>query len=680
MQKYIIILLLIATISLGQVQAAEFGLDIVPLPKKIQTIGGSFPINKHTVIITGENASSKIKIGVQEINTKLKELSGLTLPVRDEKDLTSLGSDRLIVIGNAVKEGWIKNYCSVHKVSVTPQNPGEQGYMIRFAEDKGKEVAILCGSDDQGALYACVTFCHLLSNDGGQIWAIKADIWDKPDFKYRMMDDVNFHYYFRRDNWKEIVDFALKHKINMLWNGFQNYEKEQVSGHKRWFRQINDYAWERGIRILYGGWWNIGWAPVPSNASRFYYPYKGMIGHRGMLFCWSNDQLLSKKCDALKEFIQEVHPKAFYFHPIDAGGIGDPELWSKRCGRCQQQLGDDRAAADAHVVNSLYQAIKAEDKDILFITVLKPASATHLKRRSLKSWLKRVSGLIPESVFICVREGGRDDIRRSKDSIRQPIFVYHESEPKQWMIRRPFISSFRFAQTFYFGGKDIYWYNVGTWEPSKIKVLGGAEYSWNTNSRGSQYINGLDNAPMWQQVSNHPHALVTEFVPRACRVLFGNAAPEMEKVVLSNLSPYLMAYPQSWLTEKYCEDQLQKAKNALELLRIAAGEITKEYDYIYGTHLANTIACRYLAEARISMFKMKEYRAKGMLAMVRKELQNVANILLKGEAEFDQLRKATYRPWNGGINFEQLKSRIMEELCPIPPTNLSITPVRANYD
>ncbi|MEW5804549.1 MAG: glycoside hydrolase family 20 zincin-like fold domain-containing protein [bacterium] len=655
-----IVLLLIIFLTPTLTRAQGNGLSVIPMPKKVTALSGSIPVTGNTTFVIENKLNKKYQIGIEEINAKLTSLGGAALPVKVSTTINEIDSNS-IIIGN-LKSALLQGILRLHNLKI--DEPGEQGYIIKFITHQDKELILIGGGDDQGALYGCITLCALINKISDSIHIIKYDIWDKPDFKYRAADGLISCL----NQAKEIIHFALHNKINIIWSGYE-YSNDVITSDKERFKDINNYAWERGIRIIYNGSWNIGRAPVPEGANQYYYPYAGMIGHMGMLFCWSNDELLEKKGDALHDFIQNTGAKAIYLHSIDSGGASDPELWSKRCDGCRKRFGEERAQADAHVINTFYDKIKKASQDALLIVVAYPYLAEYTgsnRQESIVHWLEKLTQLIPGDVFLCVREDTADNISHWCQTIKQPSFIYHASEPGDWEMRRPYITSFRFAKTFYVEGKDNLYWNTAYGITSRIQFMGIAEYSWNTQAPGSEYITGFGNPPLWQKVTNNPEEITRDFLPRACKILFENAANEMMEVISFNLSPYLMVNSQSWLTQEHCKEQLENANRALVILKAVENKIPARSKHFYGAHIANSTACQCFAQARIGLYAIDKYLKENAMDAAGSEKIKILDLLNKGEQSFYRLEKSGYVPWNGSIDFIGCKNKLIDELNKLP--------------
>ena len=91
------------------------------------------------------NGSAMLRAAAGEINSRIEELGGTALPA----GTTPAGP--AIVIGSA-PDPLIGAIAAELGVRVGREDPGEQGYVIAFGRRAGNPVALLAGSDEQGAL------------------------------------------------------------------------------------------------------------------------------------------------------------------------------------------------------------------------------------------------------------------------------------------------------------------------------------------------------------------------------------------------------------------------------------------------------------------------------------------------------------------------------------------------
>lgn len=630
-------------------------IEIIPLPKKMSSLAGFIPVKNDLVIARTKNTERKIDIGIEEISRKLTELKNSRVTVRNINGLKDLDAN-IIYIG-LLKDTFISSL--FHQRNIKHEPLGDEGYMIKFLKHRGKDIIVLTGETPQGTMYACITFCGLLRNVNGMLHIRKIDVWDRPDYRYRMSGSIMSD----RARAFQTIDFALQHKLNMVWAGYR-IDIENIDRDRIWLKKINDYAWDRGIRIVYWGYWDVGKAPVPPRAGYYYYPYGEYIGHRGLAFSWCEDGPLRKKAEYIKRFIQTTNARAIYLHSIDSGGDRDPELWSKRSRKCRERFGNDRAAADAYVINTFYRAAREASSDAMFIAVPHPYRAKFLaSNQTTRKWLERLAALIPADVFLCNREGLRSDLALWGRTAKQPVFLYHEAEPRDWELKRPFISSFRFARTFYFGTrKDVYWY-VSEGIMSKVRVLGASEYSWNTGAPGSQEFQNLENPPLWAQAVVHPNEFKEYFLPRACKALFGKADVDLCEVISYNLSPHLMVKPGTWLTESHCRQQNENALKALATLRSLRGKIGPSHEVNFQAYMSYALSTRYLTDVRLNIFKIRYLIRNSNRPAAALAAAQALETLEAGEKDFISSSGNYYSLWTAAIDYGKARKVLTEEIA-----------------
>ena len=151
----------------------------------------------------------------------------------------------------------------------------------------------------------------------------------------------------------------------------------------------------------------------------------------------------------------ETGADAFFLHCMDTGGRDNPENWANRTAMDRERWGDDRAAADANVIRLLHAEMKRQNPEVLFFPVIYPYSPRYLQYPDVRTWLDRLSSLVPEEVFFDVREAPRELMQQWKDVIRQGRHIYHEPYKHGYGLMCD--AAGRYAPTFFFDDRDEYW-------------------------------------------------------------------------------------------------------------------------------------------------------------------------------------------------------------------------------
>ncbi len=275
----------------------------------------------------------------------------------------------------------------------------EQGYVLDITA--GSPILIQAVSG-QGLLYGVATFLQLVRQQGG-LRVIATHIRDYPDFRYRaaadwlLLGEINRWGYDWGDGRNAFLarirrklDFCLRYKINMVFFDGFGWGLERTTGYSAMMREINHYARDRGIKLIFGGY---GYYNMPEYLradrgigiemlNRQWYPdgpvYFCMPGERlprrGQEVavrthgtCRSNDEMLRIRTKELTEFVRSVEPGALYIHHEDLGDFDATQnAWLFRCEACRRRWPSDKliaadggAGAIAHGYKALLAAIRS---------------------------------------------------------------------------------------------------------------------------------------------------------------------------------------------------------------------------------------------------------------------------------------------------------------------------------
>jgi len=561
------------------------GVSIVPAPKRITFTGRKIPLTPGWTLVTDLPG---VQAGLDEINRRIEELGAAPLPVAESAPGPSVVV-RTLDAGQEAPEG-------------IGDLPRRQGYVIRFQNVDGRARILVVGRDLNGARYGCVTLARLLRK--GPVW-VEAKVRDWPDFKYRM----GFRGYGKRaDTVKAYLDQAFRAKINLVWAaGFgTTFEKLLETAEAR--KPLFDYARARGIRIVTGNYLDVGRAPYPADMAGFsamYYPYKteeGLIGHRGRAFTWSRDDLIDKRAELMAQYMKQTGTDAFYLHAMDTGARDNPENWGHRTPMDKARWGDDRAAADANLMGRIYARMRAENPDVLLFAVAYPYGATYLEYPDIRAWLSRLSALLPESIYFCVREGVRKDMAVWRDATRQGRFVYHAPYPSS--MRLMFHSGGRFARTFYFDDRDVYWYLPSTDSMHLPGIWVAAEYAWNTLAPGWGWVpSGRRGMP---GIDASPPEVTKSLLRRVTTIVFGPASAEnMRKAYMHNLSCRLASNLMSFSgadPEAYFRAKAEAAVEALKCVDAEKDRFSQSSRWLYPGIRGYVFNAVHLLDARHRYF------------------------------------------------------------------------------
>ena len=523
------------------------GVDIIPCPKRIRLTGQKLLLAEggqaRATIVVADDADPRTRIGAAEINGSVRSLAGVELAVQT---LSEFRAHPAAATAIAIDVPALSGFSTSLKRA--------QGYEIKAALPN---ILGISGVDSQGALYGCVTVSSLIARDGERVHVRTAEVADWPDFHNRASDGLSlvchmfglgrysFDEAIRRG--KEGLDWALRRKFNCvqarLPKGACAPGGSKIEVMTKLHKQLCEYANARGIRVIFLTHARVGTVKAHAADPRF----AGIPRFHDYFFCWSRDALIEESARGVTEFVRAVGPQIFFFHFPDI----HENNWAERCDRCKERFGDDRARADANVINIIARALRAGHPRATGLFVMQPYLMNFdlPQNEQWRTYYSRLSGMIPEDVYLCERECSAAEARSWRRVLRQPIFYYHE--PQAFIPRKPFSAATRFAKTFYFDDqRDIYFSPV-PWTSLpifRVQDLVTSEYAWNTHAPGSDYINHDPSGVvwsgrkgdycrerrsvghmsyeewLWREGGSGPPEVGKQLLERACRIAYGPTA------------------------------------------------------------------------------------------------------------------------------------------------------------
>jgi hypothetical protein len=539
-----------------------------------------------------------------------------------------------------------------------PAQPPRQGYVIGFYQESGYHRIIIAGSDLDGARYGCVTLSMMIKN-GPEI--VPATVEDWPDFKYR----VGFEAQDSLESNKDVIDQAFRAKINSVmgpataFGAYTSYNQLLAEAPK--WKATNDYAFARGVHIMYIGWWDVGYNGLSTG---FHYPYKpenGTMGHRGWTFTWSNDALLNQAAQLYADFMQATGADMFFLHSQDIGSYVNPENWNYRTQMDRDRFGNDRAAADANVINIFLNKMRAVNPNVIFYTVVYPYGADYLQYQHIANWMADLTTLVPNDIYFCLRESDKEGYDTWRDSTLQGRGLNYYGAP--WFTRYIFSPLGRYVRTFYNADdRDILWYTTmifSSTNPNWADHWSGAEYMWNTEAPGWGWYPGgrIDTGyNMFDQAEQRgymtdadidkrfvefhdgsPIEITDQLAPRIGKILFGEeAGVPMAKALAKNLSAWIPSYipPNETVYflsrdfEAYYTKKAQDAVDAWNSVQAAAGmQIPASKQWYFGLVKDFFDEISYLYQARGHYYTAKrELEVNNNIALAYEEIHTAVSL------------------------------------------------------
>jgi hypothetical protein len=158
--------------------APDRGPLIFPAPKEITATGAGFTLDDQTTIVLPSRASEQDLRLAGFLRDELGDRFALHLKT---ERVAALDPGRRLILMGSVANPLVKAYCTRHKIDVSAQSPGPEGYVLRVDAN----VVFIAGSDDRGAFYGLQSLRQLAEAEQGQVRFHAADVRDWPDKTFR---------------------------------------------------------------------------------------------------------------------------------------------------------------------------------------------------------------------------------------------------------------------------------------------------------------------------------------------------------------------------------------------------------------------------------------------------------------------------------------------------------------
>lgn len=475
----------------GCFAADDSYVSIIPKPKQLKLAGKDIVLENANIGLADNSEQSQI--AAAEINDMVARLGQKVFEVLDIQDKTKDQASSLIILATSKEkkllEGWGVDVKEIPQYS--------QGYIVRSLEKGGRNVFILAGYDDAGMMYAAVTFRSLLKNSGGKISAVACDIKDFPDYRYRTFGSKAIRFENVKNPFAIIMDYAewlFRHKINQISLhpscGITAGQMKDLSGFIRKRRMLLQVR----LPDSFGSYiWSVD---KIEGDPRF----DDMLRSKGDYITWSEDDLLMAKAERVGRYCAENGVNTILHHMVDGGGLKDPETWSLRSKKDRERFGDNRAEADAHVINMFYKVLKKHVPDMVFQLVVYPYGAHHFSWDEVKKnyqglskeeWQKNIADFkkelapkLPKDAYIHYWLSTRELMQNVIDGFQrgQNIAIYYEYiNPGYLGYVCPAV---RYAGTNYFEDCDQLIYSAGSRDVVPVQFLLDSQFFWNTKTQG----------------------------------------------------------------------------------------------------------------------------------------------------------------------------------------------------
>ncbi len=624
-----VVLLLSGGVYAAKNSSAELYPLLFPTPKKMIVLSmDKLKIaDKNTAgaVIVVDKDSKRELIAAQLINTELKKLGFPELRIIDDNSPDISGEIVISVVdaGKNAFTGKLRKKHSPHLKEINTKKP--QGYSIDFITTRGNQkVIILSGDDSLGTLYAAVTFYQMLEQKADGVFVKQVFVRDWPDVEWRFISDIAIAA--RRKSGQlgnsekhieEYINWLLKHKINgmkCVTTHFMNPE---------YFKKLVHYGRDRGVFTMVCTLSKSG--PLNAVGNTKYKKLKGIPTsrrHPNFYISYVRDDLIRKRTEEDAKWIRKMGIKWVYYHAIDTGRPGNYSEWTSRSKECKRKFGDNRAAADANLVNIIQNTYEKIAPGTMLCFSFQPyhpyviqdnyfknefpgipeSYKKYYLRRILK-YYRDLCKLTKENIFLTVREGPKTWINEWYKMVKKPTHTYVILGDNLTL----FNTRARFLKTFFLPGKenlfDIYGIRLlqGIISENIVCQVLVSEYLWNVNAPGAEMW--PDDFLDFKRDLRKPEEIINNTLPRICDNIWGTEGGKyFYPLFKSEIIPQFIERP-----DKFCQSRVLRKGGVLK----DGAEISLAYkcmnsDMFYGRNAVATMK-KYMEKLNISVNDIKQW-------------------------------------------------------------------------
>jgi len=536
----------------------------VPAPRQFE-LSGEQPLGPAVLVVPG-TPSDLVLSAAEEINLRLRELGHPPLRV------VSAGSpDEAAFAGRRIE------------LAIAPgaAQGRPQGYAI---DSTGPTRVRLVGRDAQGLLWAAVTLRRLLQADpGGRPTLTSAIVNDWPDFPLRMVNPLTRYPRERTEaglldalrrrpdepgryadayahETKAALDFLVRLKLNLAWLPLGGVPhtldaleaaagtREKAELFLAALRRVTDYARARGVTVCEAVPCDVGVSPADDTDPEVSRCARHHTTRR--YYCWSLDDRIRRRAEQAARLLGQAGYGLVLLQLPDTR-YADANLWERRCQACRTRWGEDRATADAHLLNLWHRVFRQHAPAVSLLAVPSPADPgillhpdhpTHDRLRAY--WASLHEHLdAPQSFAVAVRESAQPAIEAFSRLVKpRPLYVLWNTDSTAgddaWCPL--FSSRARHAVTFARAGRMAGVLATST-SCSLLAAAAGAQYLWNADSPGAEPWAGDLNV---ERDGSEPAAFFGAALPPLLAAAYGDkAGPALAEVFLGCVSPSYCALP-----------------------------------------------------------------------------------------------------------------------------------------
>jgi len=169
--------------SAGQEQAP---CPIVPIPKEYHDSGRTATLKSadSVAIVVGEKATEPEHYAAECLQAQIERRFQRKPAVCREDDVPD-AAGQVLLLGQVDTNAWLGRFCKQHKVELSADSPGHDGFVIRCLDDGPRQIVLIGGSNARGVIYGQNAFFDLLRREPDKVVFPVVSVRDWPSIAWR---------------------------------------------------------------------------------------------------------------------------------------------------------------------------------------------------------------------------------------------------------------------------------------------------------------------------------------------------------------------------------------------------------------------------------------------------------------------------------------------------------------
>ncbi len=258
-------------------QTPESSVRVIPAPRELKQIPGTFRITSQTVLVLGEGAEKADRFAADQVNEFLAEMGSAPLRIVTEESTRKRPSSFLLL--GTPRSRWGQQFLKDRGVRLTDAMKSE-GYVL----DVGTDGIVIMAESARGRFYGVQTLVQLLRKDKKTLNAPRVFVRDWPLLAIRgITDDLSRGQVSTMENFKKIVRFLSRNKLNVyspyiedifVFTNHPLIGKDRGALTAQEVRELDAYARQYHVELIpifetLGHWENILLMPEYSGYGEF---------------------------------------------------------------------------------------------------------------------------------------------------------------------------------------------------------------------------------------------------------------------------------------------------------------------------------------------------------------------------------------------------------------------------